>query len=137
MIMSKSSKLITHFEDCAYLKSYYGMSRDIYVYQDHVEIIFRIILNDHVSFSFKRVGAHDDTVIASLQKYVERSTYLDAGLPYSSKAVMNSAIKGFIGDVLNDAVPMPDKTYVFAGDRARLKLFLKDEDCAFIWEDEE
>ena len=135
--MSKSSKLITHFEDCDYPKSYYGMSRDIYVYQDHVEIIFRIILNDHVSFSFKRVGAHDDGVIANLKKYEECSDYLEAGLPYSSKAVMNSAIRGFIRDVLNDAVPMPDKTYAFAGDKARLRLFLEDEDCAFIWEDEE
>ncbi|WP_321489119.1 hypothetical protein [uncultured Hyphomonas sp.] len=135
--MSKSSKLITHFENCAYLKSYYGMSRDIYVYHDHVEIIFRIILNDHVSFRFKRPGTHDDAVIASLKKYKERSAYLEAGLPYSSKAVMNSAVRGFIGDVLNDAVPMPDKTYVFADDKARLRLFLEDEECAFIWEDEE
>ncbi|GEM_PF-5107486 len=135
--MSKSSKLITHFEDCTYLNSYYGMSRDIYVYHDHVEIIFRIILNDHVSFSFKRVGAHDDDVIASLKKYVERSAYLEAGLPYSSKAVMNSAVRGFIRDVLNDAVPVPDNTYVFSGDRIRLRRFLEDEDCAFIWEDDE
>jgi len=137
MILSESGKGVMHFEDCAYLKSYYGMSRDIYVYHDHVEIIFRIILNDHVSFSFKRASAHDDAVIASLKKYVERSTYLEAGLPYSSKDVMNSAIKGFIGDVLNDAVPMPDKMYVFTGDKARLRLFLEDEDCDFIWEDEE
>lgn len=113
------------------------MSRDIYVYHDHVEIIFRIILNDHVGFSFKHAGSHDDAVIASLKKYVEHSTYLEAGLPYSSKAVMNSAVKGFIRDVLNDAVPMPDKSYVFAGDKARLKGFLEDEDCAFIWEDDE
>ncbi len=135
--MSKSSKLITHFEDCAYLKSYYGMSRDIYVFDDHVEIIFRIILNDQVSFRFERAGAPDTAIIASLKKYMESSAYLEAGLPYSSKAVMNSAIKGFIRDALNDAVPMPDKSYVFAGDKARLKGFLEDEDCAFIWEDDE
>ncbi|MEZ5986138.1 MAG: hypothetical protein R3B94_09320 [Hyphomonas sp.] len=135
--MSKPNKLVTHFEDCAYLKSYYGISRDIYVYHDHVEIIFRIILNDHISFSFKRSGAHDDAVIARLKNYQEGSAYLEAGLPYNSKAVMNSAIKGFISDVLNDAVPMPDKTYVFADDRARLRHFLEDKDCTFIWEDEE
>lgn len=135
--MSKSSKLITHFEDCAYLKSYYGMSRDIYIYSDHVEIIFRIILNDHVSFRFERAGAPDNAIIASLKKYMERSAYLEAGLPYNSKAVMNSAVKGFIRDVLNDAVPMPDTAFVFADDKARLRLFLADEDCDFIWEDEE
>ena len=135
--MSKSSKLITHFENCAYLKSYYGMSRDIHVYDDHVEIIFRIILNDHVSFRFERAGAPDNAIIASLKKYMECSAYLEAGLPYNSKAVMNSAVRGFIRDALNDAVPMPDTAYVFAGDKARLRLFLEDEDCAFIWEDEE
>lgn len=134
--MENQSKLISHYENCAYLKGYYGMSRDIFVFTDHIEVLFKIILNDHISFSFKCLDAPDESTLNRLEKYIQDSTYLDAGLPYNSKAAMNSAIRVFIHDVLSEALPLPDKSFKFMGDRARLEHYLEDKDCAFIWDDD-
>lgn len=124
-------------EENTYLADYYGMMRDIYAHKDQVDIIFTAILNEDVSFIFRRTGALDAAGKASLNAYVHNTKKLAAGLNYHTEAIalINQAVKQFMSDVIEDKLALPQTDYEFVGDRSYLKQMLQDEDLTFLWED--
>lgn len=125
-------------EENIYLSDYYGIMRDIYVHPNRTDIIFTAILNDDISFIFRRPGALDDADLKGLDDYIQTTEKL-MGLPYNAKAVIkiNAGIKQFIQDTLAGTISLPDKSYKFTGDAEYLSNLLADEANSFLWYDEE
>lgn len=114
-------------EEDVYLEEYFGMARDILLKEDVVTITFYAIMDDDLSFTFKRKYASKAEALMSLGKYIENTRALKAGLAYNTESIkrINDSIGAFVTDVLKDAVDLPDQYYKFLGDKDYLKPMLE------------
>ena len=110
-----------------YLESYFGMMRDIFIKGNQVTIIFYAILNDDLSFTFKRTYASDAEARNALVDYINKTKALKTGLPYNSESIkrINQSIERFMHDIIRDEVELPDAHYEYQGDTEYLQTQLK------------
>lgn len=116
----------TQVEEGIYLETYFGMARDILLKENEVTISFYAIMDNDLIFTFKRKYSSKAQAFAGLDKYIQNTKTLKAGLPYNTESIkrINESIGAFVTDILNDAVDLPDQDYIFVGDKDYLKPML-------------
>lgn len=114
-------------EEDIYLETYFGLARDILLKEKEVTITFYAIMDNDLNYTFKRKYTSKGEALASLEKYIENTKTLQAGLSFNTESIkrINKSIGAFVTDVLNDAVDLPDQHYIFLGDKDYLKPMLE------------
>ena len=123
-----------------YLSKYYGVYRDILLFDKKATIRFNAFMNDQLDITFEKVYPGEQDAINSVNAFIAQQEQNSPKISYSEESVkkINQAILSLLRDVVDRQVELPDngEGYTYVGDLNHINDLLARKDVRFVyWEE--
>jgi hypothetical protein len=127
-------------EEGRYLNKYYGVYRDIILFDKKATIRFNAFMNDQLDITFEKVYSSEQDAINSVNAFVAQQVQNAPNISYSEESVkkINQSILTLLKDVVDRQVELPDngEGYTYLGDLNHINDLLTRKDVRFVyWEE--